>query len=275
VQKINAMTATIRIGLIQMRCEKAAIDENLATLSRHLHDAAGHGIDIVGFPEMSLTGYADPTRFPQAVVALDGPEVKRLLDATRAFAGTVLAGLIEANPSGKPFITHIAARQGRMLGCYRKITIKDEEVEWFSAGDRVPGFRHDSLTFGIAICADIENEPVFAECRRRGAQVVFELAAPGLYGEQSTRDWKAGYDWWEGHCREHLSRYAREHNLWIPVATQAGRTLDEDFPGGGFVFAPGGERVFPAESAGGAAPDWQPGAVYLQLDLETGRVEEL
>jgi hypothetical protein len=44
--------------------------------------------------------------------------------------------------------------------------------------------------------------------------------------------------------------------------------MDEDFPGGGYVFAPGGKRLF-------ATPDWSVGAVYLEIDLETGRVAEL
>jgi hypothetical protein len=62
--------------------------------------------------------------------------------------------------------------------------------------------------------------------------VVFEVAAPGLYGEQATRDWRSGYEWWRGECHEYLSAYARDYGLWIAVATQAGRTVDEDFPGG-------------------------------------------
>ncbi len=50
--------------------------------------------------------------------------------------------------------------------------------------------------------------------------------------------------------------------------TQAGRTVDEDFPGGGYVFSPTGERVY-------ATPDDQPGAVYLELNFETRQVMEL
>jgi hypothetical protein len=52
------------------------------------------------------------------------------------------------------------------------------------------------------------------------------------------------------------------------VATQAGRTRDEDFPGGGYVFAAGGERVL--ATAGGS-----PGAVFLEVDLETGAILEV
>ncbi len=259
----------LRIGLVQMRCEKAAFEMNMRHTLAYLEQAEAFGIDLVGFPEMNLTGYADPTRYPQAILALDGPEIGRFLQLTERFPAMVLAGLIEQNPAGKPFITQILVQQGKLLGVYRKITIQDEEVEWFSPG---PG---DVLvsecrgrTFGLAICADISNEAVFAACRRQGAGLVLELAAPGLYGEQANRNWQSGYAWWEGECQKWLSKYARQYGLWICVATQAGRTIDEDFPGGGYVFGPGGERLY-------ATPDGTPGALYLGLDLENGRVIEL
>jgi predicted amidohydrolase len=252
----------IRIGLIQMHCEKGAIQQNLETIASTLEESAAHGVEMIGFPEMSLTGYAVPPRFPEAGIDLDGPEVAQLLKLTEPYPATVLVGLIEKNPAGLPFITQIVVRQGVLQGYYRKITIKDEETEWFSPGQGVPVFQAGGLTYGMAICADIGNEVVFAECARQGAKIVFELAAPGLYGEQATRDWQSGYAWWEGECQKHLSRYAQEYGLWIGVATQAGRTIDEDFPGGGYLFAPGGERMF-------ATADWLPGAVYLALDFET------
>jgi len=252
----------LRIALVQQFCEKAAIQHNLVSLSHWLTAAAAHQVDIAAFPEMNITGYADPTRYPEAVLRLDGPQMADFLRRTAAFPGTVLAGFIEENPGKKPFITQVAARQGELTGVYRKLTIKDEETLWFSPGENVPVFRHAGLTFGISICADIGNPIVFAECSRQGARVVFEVAAPGLYGEQAGRNWHSGYAWWEGECRTLLSEYARRHALWIGAATQAGRTRDEDFPGGGYLFAPGGERVF-------ATRDWSPGAVFIEIELST------
>lgn len=258
----------IRIALIQMQCEKGDIQANLNRITHYLAEAQARGVEIIGFPEMSLTGYADPTRYPQAVITVDGPEVAQLLKLTEPYALMVLVGLIEKNPQGKPFITHLVIRQGVLLGRYRKITIEDEEVEWFSPGETVLTFPLGGLTCGLAICADIGNEMVFAACQRQGAQIVFELAAPGLYGEQATRNWASGYEWWEGECLNYLGRYARDYGLWIAVATQAGRTVDEDFPGGGYVFAPGGERVYATE-------DWLPGALYLEIDLDNHQVKKL
>ncbi|NUM46020.1 MAG: carbon-nitrogen hydrolase family protein, partial [Anaerolineales bacterium] len=97
------MNSPLRIALAQMRCEKAAINENLAVMADILTEAEKRRVDIVGFPEMSLTGYADPTRYPDAVITLDGPEVAALLEVSRTFSGTVLVGLIERNPAGKSF----------------------------------------------------------------------------------------------------------------------------------------------------------------------------
>jgi predicted amidohydrolase len=217
---------------------------------------------------MSITGYADPNRYPQAVIRPDGPEIGQLLALTAGREIVVLAGMIEANPAGKPFITQVVAHQGKLLGLYRKVTVKDEEAEWFSSGLAVPVFQSEGLTYGLAICADIDNSTLFADLARQGAQIVFELAAPGLYGDQAARDWQAGFEWWRKKCMKQLGAYAREHGIWVAVATQAGRTVDEDFPGGGYVFAPGGHRMFETQ-------DWLPGAEYLQIDLQRHQVREI
>lgn len=159
----------------------------------------------------------------------------------------------------------MAARNGRLLGLYRKVTIQDEEERWFTPGGVIPVFHRGPLTYGISICADIGNEAVFAGAARQGAKIVFELAAPGLYGEQATRNWQSGFDWWRGENHARLAAYARKYHLWIATATQAGRTIDEDFPGGGYVFAPDGQCLF-------ETPDGSEGAAYLALDFKSRKV---
>jgi predicted amidohydrolase len=261
-------SSTVRIGLIQMHCEKGAIQQNLESLSRYLSEAERRRIDIVGFPEANITGYNDRNKHPHAVVSLGGEEIASVLKMTEGKRFTVLVGIIEKNPAGKPFVTHIVARDGILVGYYRKRTIVDDDVDWLSAGSEIPVFSHNGIKFGISVCSDIDTEEIFAECARQGAQIVFELAAPGLYGEQASRNWCSGFEWWEGVCEKHLPGYAKKYGIWIAVATQAGRTADEDFPGGGYVFAPDGNRVY-------ATLDWLPGATYIELDLNTYQVTEL
>ncbi|MFZ0544256.1 MAG: carbon-nitrogen hydrolase family protein [Candidatus Promineifilaceae bacterium] len=258
----------LRIGLIQMVSEKGAVAENLRVTAAYLAEAAEKQVDIVAFPEGSISGFINPIKFPEAVLRLDGPEVTEFLNLTEGLSCTVMAGVIEENGSDKPYITQVVARNGKMLGFYRKRTIENEEVPLFSPGILPFVFDHRGVTVGTAICADIDNVVVFADYAGLGARIVFEMAAPGLYGEQATRNWQTGYDWWEEECLTNFGRYASAHHLWIAVATQAGRTVDEDFPGGGFVFGPDGRRLF-------ATVDWSAGGVYLEIDLDSQRVSRL
>lgn len=92
----------LRIALVQMRCEKGALEENLETIRSHVDAAARRSIDVIAFPEMSYTGYADPQKFPHAAVRVDGAEVAELRAVTAPFDGTALVGIIEQNPAGKP-----------------------------------------------------------------------------------------------------------------------------------------------------------------------------
>ncbi len=252
-----------------MRSEKGAIPENLQAISGFINEVDKKRVEIIGLPEACITGYHDPTRYPQAVISTDGPEVDALLSMTKGRMPTVLAGFIEKNPTGKPFITHIVVQDGKVTGRYRKRRLGGPpDTIWFSRGRKTEAFNNNDLKYGITICGDIVGENIFAEYAWQGAQIVFELAAPGLYGEQSTRNWQSGYEWWEGVCRKRLGKYAKNYGIWIVVATQAGRTIDEDFPGGGYVFAPDGTRVFTTK-------DWNPCEVYLEVDLKSGVVKEI
>jgi predicted amidohydrolase len=252
---------TINIGLVQMRCEKGAIDDNLASIQSYLQAGVSKNVDIMCFPEMSITGYANPLQCPQAILHLNGPEVARFVAMTKDIPITAIAGLIEANPQGKPFITQIIAHSGKLLGVYRKKTIVDDEEAWFAPGTTIQVFEHPKVTFGVSICADIDSPEIFAENARLGARLVFEAAAPGLYGSQETRDWRSGYEWWQGECHHKLGQYARANGIFIAVATQAGRTIDEDFPGGGYVFASDGTCL-------STTVDWSEGVLYAELPIK-------
>jgi predicted amidohydrolase len=250
----------LHIGLVQMRCEKADIAQNLTSTSHCIDDAVLQGVDILCFPEASITGYVDPVRFPGGVVRLDSLAVADFVALTRESPMTVIGGLVEENPAGLPFLTQFVARGGQLLGYYRKRTIPADEAHLFAAGTLPATFALPQVTVGLAICADIENRRVFADCAGQGAKVIFECAAPGLYGDQATRDWSSGYGWWRGECHEKLARYARELGVCIAVATQAGRTCDEDFPGGGYVFGPDGTPL-------AATDNWSEGLLYARIRL--------
>lgn len=248
----------IKIGLVQMNCEKTAIERNLLIMDEYLSICKTNKVDIVCFPEMNITGYIDPNQHPNAVLSLDHKAIKQVIQYSGLYSLCIIAGFVENNPEGKPYINQFVSHNGKLLGYYRKKTIKDEEADWFSSGDQQPTFSVLGLTFGLSICADIDDPNIFGEYAQKGVKIVFESAAPGLNGEQENRNWLSGYNWWRNNCIEKLGKYASEESIFIGVATQSGRTIDEDFPGGGYLFNPHGECL--AESR-----DWGANVLYVQI----------
>ncbi|WP_274649626.1 carbon-nitrogen hydrolase family protein [Paenibacillus humicola] len=248
------------VALVQMNCEKGEIRQNLQTMQDYIAEARSRGADFVCFPEMNLTGYIDPVKQPHAVISMDHEAVKQVIRYSALHSICVIAGFVEHNPGGKPYITQFVANDGELLGCYRKKTIKEGEEQWFDPGAHLPVFSARGLRFGISICADIDDPDIFRAYAEKGAAFIFECAAPGLYGEQETRNWSSGFNWWRDKCRAQLGAYAAEQAVYIGTATQAGRTVDEDFPGGGYLFDPQGTCA--AESG-----DWGAGVLYVQVRI--------
>lgn len=97
------------------------------------------------------------------------------MDVSRRFSGTALVGLIERSRGETVYYPYRGAAGGVVGGVPEGDGVEDEEELWFSPGEEVPVFEHEGLTFGVAICADIEN-PGGVPAVGAGARVVFELA---------------------------------------------------------------------------------------------------
>ena len=251
---------TLKIALCQMRCEKGEIEKNLTTIENYTKESCKRNIEIICFPEMSITGYINPLKNTESILNLSSSPVNRILDLSKRYNVLIIAGFVEQNPSGKPFITQIAAKNGELVCVYRKLTIADDEKEWFGPGKTDGIFTYKGINIGLTICADIGNEGLFKRYSESDVAIVFESAAPGLYGEQSSRNWQNGFNWWKNECYEKLGKYANNYGMYIAVSTQAGRTIDEDFPGGGYIFSPEGKCLSETK-------DWSEGILYGEIEF--------
>ena len=257
----------LRIACAQLTCQKGDWAGNLARHATWLARAAQAGAAVCVFPEMSLSGYADPAAMPEAVKPLDSPEVAAFVALTATVPVATTAGLITPNPAGRPFITQILAAGGRLLGAYRKVQVVDEEAAWFAPGYERPVFAlplrdGGTLPCALAVCADSDRPDLFASYAAQGVRLILHPSAPGLYGRRTdAAAWAAGYDWYRGYLVERLPRYARAHGLTIAVATQTGATVDEDFPGGSFVFGPTGACL-------AATPDWRETLLIHTVEID-------
>jgi 8-oxo-dGTP pyrophosphatase MutT (NUDIX family) len=155
----------------------------------------------------------------------------------------------------------VYAVHGHVAGAYRKRHLGKDE-KGFAQGTVSAIFQFGSLRFGIAICAEGEVDYPFDEPARDGAALVMFCAAPGLHRRRTDDEsWRAGLAWWESEGLEHARRHALRTGEWVLLATQAGSTVDEDFPGLSAAVSPDGTVV-------ARLPDWRSG--LLTVDIPVG-----
>ena len=241
----------MRLLLTALRCEKGDLDGNLRRHRELLAAGRETGCDLVLLPEMSLTGYD-----PGAALPLTDDTVIALVAATRN--GPRLSfGLAESaaaeETDGRPTITQVLAGHGVVLAVHRKYALPPDEQPAFRAG------------IGFETVPVDGRRPSPPSAPRSGATrrtawvpiVVLAPSAPGLYGPRrdSEQDWRRGFDWWRGSVRADAERLLRP-GTWLAVSTQAGATVDEDFPGWAALIGAGG--VIHDE-----LPDWREGVLVV------------
>lgn len=231
-----------------------------ASVRRHvsvLEQASERACDLVVFPEMSLTGSVDPRQAPEHTITADDEAIGQVASATGRTGVAALYGVAER--AGDQFhITQLYARSGLVDGSYRKRHLGEDE-EGFTAGTEAATFHLDSLHFGVAICAEAGVDFPWRDAADAGASTVFFPAAPGLYGRRTDEaSWRRGFEWWQDDGLGKAISHARDLGIWVAMATQAGSTPNDDFPGIAALIGPDGEVI-------DRLPDWRPGHLVVEI----------
>ena len=146
---------------------------------------------------------------------------------------------------------------GRLGGAYRKRHLGEGE-EGYRTGEGPGVFQLGAARFGVALCAEGGVDFPWTEAVAGGAAVVFFCSAPGLYGRRTDeRGWREGHAWWVSSGLGDAARHARRLAVPVAMATQAGSTEDEDFPGLAALVSPAGEVA--------RLPDWRPGSLVVEV----------
>jgi len=156
----------MRIGHFQCICRDDDFDGNLATLQRGLDMADDAGLDVLSFPESSLTGYYWTGE--QALAhsfAVDSPEMAAVQDVTRGSKVMIIAGFNERR--GDDLFNSVAViEEGCIVGTYSKAF---PIFDYFTPGREFPVFEKN----GFIICADSSHIEPSRILGLKGAQLIF------------------------------------------------------------------------------------------------------
>jgi predicted amidohydrolase len=149
--------AAMKVAIYQTDPVLLDVKANLASVIKKIEDAKARSVDLVVFPELSLTGYFVRERYHEAALRMDSPEINQLAKATKGTAAVV--GFIEESQAMNFYNSALVAVDGNILFSYRKLNLPNygvfEERKIFSGGKRVRVFKLQGLTVAPFICNDL------------------------------------------------------------------------------------------------------------------------
>jgi len=228
------------IALAQISPFLGNVSRNLDLHLEYAEKARRAGVDVLVFPELSLTGYklrdlvAETARDPRS-----SREFKKLRDASRGVA--LVAGFVEEKPSerGLYYNSLVYLHKGSILHLHRKVFLPNsgmfEELRFFARGRDVRAFGTPWGRTGLLICRDFlhlnSHYLLFAD----GAEISLTAsAAPGRGaagpdGFATSRMWEIMGE-----------TVARTTGTVVVYCNRVGIEDGAVFAGGSFVFDPSG-----------------------------------
>jgi len=230
-----------KVGLAQIHSLLGNVEENLAKHLEYIDKARDLGVDILAFPELSLTGYL----LRDLAYELSDKCLDALEEIRKASKGiSVLVGVVEEPRLGIYRNSIAIVSDGQLKGFIPKLYLPNyglfEESRYFKEGDvkDIKIFEHKGLKFSVTICEDAWHPEPIELLARLGADLVFiSSSSPirGLYGKGDTfieRVWEV----------INVTR-AIENTVYIAFVNRVGVEDEECFWGGSMVVSPEGEVI--------------------------------
>ena len=178
---------TVTLGCVNYRSiwnDKAA---SLNKVKKLITEAAEQGIDILVFPELSLSGYEpneDNTMHREFAETIPGPTTEEIVELTKKLDIYVVLGMPErdVDDSGICYISCPLLGPEGLIGTYRKLHLGTpplfKESLCFSGGNSVPVFTTRYGPIGIQICADFWVYPELSRILMlKGARIIINSTA--------------------------------------------------------------------------------------------------
>ncbi|MBX9882047.1 MAG: NAD(+) synthase [Sphingomonas sp.] len=133
----------LRVAAATPRASVADPEANAAAHIAIVQAAHGEGVDLIVFPELSITSYAiDDLHLQQAVLRASEAAVARLAAATAKCRPTLLVGAA-IERQGRLYNCAVAIARGRILGVVPKVFLPNYrefyEKRWFASGAGLDG----------------------------------------------------------------------------------------------------------------------------------------
>jgi predicted amidohydrolase len=227
----------LTVGLAQIDCRLGDVEENAQGHLAWIEKARERGVDLLVFPELSLTGYRLLHLTPRVALPDSAPVLGRL--AAAAGGMRVVAGFVEESPRGALYNSAVLLHEGRARVVHRKIYLPTygifQEHRFLAAGRRVDLAAMPWGDAGVLICEDLWHPELARRLALAGSRLLHvPTAGPGRVGSgemlESAESW------------ELLTRStALLNTCWVVYTNRVGWEEGSFYSGGSHIVRPGGD----------------------------------
>jgi predicted amidohydrolase len=212
------------------------LQANIARHMRFIEIAAGQGVQLLVFPELSLTGYERSLAAELAVLP-DDAVLQPLRDFAREVGVTAVVGMpIRLSAGSSVLIGALVLAADGSLGIYSKQHLHPGEEVAFAPGSGGSMLRIGDDKIALAVCADFSHASHAQQAADSGA----DLYAAGVLITEN------------GYVPDTalLQGYAVEHSIPVLMANHGGATGGWESAGRSAIWAPSGELIVTAPGVG-------------------------
>lgn len=232
----------MKLALAQINTKLGRPEENLAKHLEYVQQAAAQDVDLLVFPELSLTGYIlqDLAAAVACRPTAEDPIFKPLLEASRQL--DLVVGFVEEDLRSRYYISAAYLSQGEAVHVHRKLYLPTyglfDEGRFFAAGDAVQAFDTRFGRFGLLICEDFWHaSPPYLLWLDGADLLIFISASP-------SRGLTASPHLESSRWVEHINMaYASLFTNFIASTNRVGYEDGINFWGGATVHGPDGELI--------------------------------
>lgn len=235
----------INIGLAQISPKLADVRFNCELHLSFVERAARQKVDLLVFPELSLTGYTLQDAMSEVAhqAAPSDPLMSSMLEASRRL--DLVVGFAEVDERSRFFTASAYLSQGKIVHVHRKVYLPTyglfDEGRYFDLGDSVRAFDTRFGRMAILICEDFWHvSPPYLAWLDGADVMLLTSASPGRgLGLDDRLD--------SSRFVETVNKsYAALFGSFVVHSNRVGFEDGMNFWGGSTIFAPDGELVVQA-----------------------------
>jgi predicted amidohydrolase len=245
--------------LAQVDCHLGEVDHNFKVAAELVDQARAQGVELIVFPELSLTGYSLGNVADDLAMEVTDPRITAL--AEHAGDIGVLVGFHEGGRRLRTYNSAAYFQHGKLVHLHRKLYLPTydlfEERKHFSPGTSMRAFETSHGMMSTLICNDAWQPQLPFLAVQDGAWV---LLVPTTSAQSRFPERYDSRTYW----RDITSFYARMFECYVVFVNRVGTEAPLRFWGGSHVTDPWGTRI---AEAGEDSED----TLVVDLDLNAVR----